>query len=77
MATKFVKATNNKTGVSLQLHDTDSPVRLFLEIAALNSETGETMKDWTFDLLNFKGERLGKYDWKNAHVSVTLGDLFA
>jgi hypothetical protein len=45
MATKFVKATNKKTGHSTAMHDTDSPFPLFKEVALLNVESGETMKD--------------------------------
>lgn len=76
MATKFVKATNKKTGHSTAMHDTDAPFPLFNEVAALNAQTGETMKDWTFTLHDYKGDKLGAYKWKNETVTVKLGDLF-
>jgi hypothetical protein len=77
MATKFVKATNKKTGFSPLMHDTDSPLELFKEVAELNAQSGETMKDWKFTLHNYKGDEIGKYDWKKVRVTVTLGDLFS
>lgn len=76
MSTKFVQATNKVTGQKTAAHDTDSPFRLFNELNEQNQKTGQTMKDWKFDLLNYKGDRLGAYQWKNERVTVTLGDLF-
>jgi hypothetical protein len=77
MATKFVQATSKKLNYASKFHDTDSPLELFQEVQALNVKNGQTMKDWDFTLHNYKGDKLGKYDWKNAWVNVTLGDLFS
>lgn len=78
MATKFVKATSKsaKFQHSTLMHDTDSPLELFQEVAELNVQHGLTMKDWDFTLHNYNAVEIGKYDWKNASVTVTLGDLF-
>lgn len=76
MATKLVKATHKRTGVSSRLHDTDSPLALFKELAELNALVGETMNDWTFTLHNYKGDKIGNYDWKNQYVTVPLGEIF-
>lgn len=77
MSTQFLQATNKKTGLKSMLHDTDSPLNLFIELSKKNTYTGETMADWEFDLLNSRGVVIQKnYDWKSLHVTVTLGDLF-
>lgn len=77
MSTKFVQATNKVTGQKTAAHDTDSPFLLFKEINEQNQQNGQTMKDWKFDLLNYKGDRLGVYKWKQERVTVNLGDLFS
>lgn len=77
MATKFVQAKNKQLNYTSLLHDDDAPLELFKEVDALNKEHGLTMKDWEFTRHNYKGDKTGTYDWKNAHVTVTLGDLFA
>lgn len=59
------------------LYDTDFPINLFIELAKKNSNTGETMRDWEFALLNSNGRVIKKnYNWKSVQVTVTLGDLF-
>lgn len=77
MSTKFVQAKNAKLNYASLFHDTDSPLELFREVNEMNQKNGQTMKDWDFLLLNYRGEELGKFDWKNVSVNVTLGDLFA
>lgn len=77
MATKLVQASNWKIQHVTEAHDTDSPIRLFLEIQELNQKNGHTMKDWKFKLLDYKGDYLGDYNWEDAYVTVRLGDLFA
>jgi hypothetical protein len=77
MATKFIKATNKKLQHTSKLHDIDSPLALFKELKTLNEKNGHTMKDWEFTVHDYKGDELGKYDWKKEVVSVRLGDLFS
>jgi hypothetical protein len=31
--------------------------------------------EWNFDLLNYRGEKVGTWDWKNAYVTSTLENL--
>lgn len=76
MSTKFLQATNKNTGAKTMFHDDDNPAALFLELAKKNAETGETMADWDFERLNFRGEFIEKYDWRNQTVYFNLGDLF-
>lgn len=77
MSTRFVKATNKNSNYSTLMHDDDAPLELFMEVDALNKESGETMNDWIFTRHNYKGDETGTFDWKNANVNVTLGDLFS
>lgn len=77
MATRFLQATNKKTGFKSMLHDTDSPTSLFIELAKKNSHTGETMADWDFNLLDHVGRVVKtNYDWRRIQVTVSLGDLY-
>lgn len=76
MSTRFVKATNKVTNFSTMMHDDDAPLELFLEVDAMNKESGQTMNDWIFTSHNYRGEETGTFDWKDACVTVTLGELF-
>lgn len=76
MATRFIQANSKKIDFSSKFYDDDAPLELFQKVATLNKENGLTMADWEFTRHNWKGEKTGTYDWKNAHVTVTLGDLF-
>lgn len=77
MSTQFIQATNRKTGFKSMLHDTDTPTSLFVELAKKNSNTGETMADWDFALLNSRGTIIKEnFNWRQIRVTVTLGDLY-
>lgn len=77
MATRFIQAVNKKTGTKSMLHDTDTPIGLFKELAKKNTHTGETMTDWDFALLDYNGRVIQQnYNWKKLQVTITLGDLF-
>jgi hypothetical protein len=77
VSTQFIQATNKKTGFKSMLHDTDAPTSLFVELAKKNSNTGETMEDWDFALLDHAGRVLkSNYNWRQIRVTVSLGDLY-
>jgi hypothetical protein len=77
VATRFLQAANKKTGFKSMLHDIDTPLALFSELAKKNTHTGEKMSDWEFSVLDYNGRTLIKnYDWKKIKVIVSLGDLF-
>jgi hypothetical protein len=77
VSTQFIQATNKKTGFKSMLHDTDGPTSLFVELAKKNSNTGETMEDWDFALLNSRGATIKRnFDWRKIRVTVSLGDLY-
>lgn len=78
MSTKLlVQAFNKATGYKSSLYGVLSPVELFAEVAAKNFESGQTMDDWTFLLVNDNSDVLDNdYDWKSLNVSIRMGDLF-
>lgn len=76
MATKFIRAVHKMTGEESELHDEDSPLRLFRALEIENKLNGGTMDDWRFDLVDYQGNRIGEYDWYEVTVCVPLCDLF-